>query len=45
MFQSRDEVRRVGDGLYLGLGAFGYTKWMRRPSPFLLEGPIAPFSD
>ncbi len=41
----RDEVRRVTDGLYLGVGTAGYTSWMRRPSPFLLEGPVAPFQD
>ena len=41
----RDEVRKVADGLYLGLGAVGYTRLMRRPSPFLLEGTVAPFAD
>lgn len=41
----RDEVRRVSPGLYLGLGVAGYTRLMRRPFPFLLEGPVAPFED
>lgn len=41
----RDEVRKVADGLYLGLGAVGYTRYMRRPSPFVLEGPVAPFAE
>lgn len=41
----RDEIRRVADGLYLGVGTAGYTRWMRRPFPFLLEGPVAPFQD
>lgn len=41
----RDEIRKVADGLYLGMGAVGYTRWMRRPSPFILEGPVAPFAD
>ncbi|MBW2529794.1 MAG: hypothetical protein JRI23_36795 [Deltaproteobacteria bacterium] len=41
----RDEVRKVADGLYLGLGTVGYGRWMRRPSPFLLEGPVSPFDD
>ena len=26
-------------------GIAGYTDWMRRPNPFLLEGPVAPFQD
>ncbi len=41
----RDEIRRLTDGLYLGLGIAGYADWMRRPNPFLLEGPAAPFRD
>lgn len=41
----RDEIRKVNDGLYLGVGVAGYTTWMRRPSPFLLQGPVAPFQD
>jgi len=41
----RDEVRKIADGVYLGLGAVGHTRLMRRPSPFLLEGPVAPFAD
>jgi hypothetical protein len=39
-----DEVRRLGDGRYLGLGRVGYTERQRRwLMPFLLEGPPEPF--
>lgn len=41
-----DEVRRVAPGLYLGVGRVGVGRWMRtRSYPFLLEGPVGPFSD
>jgi hypothetical protein len=37
-----DEVRRLEDGRYLGIGTLGFTKRMRMiPLPFLLEGPVA----
>lgn len=40
----RDEVRKVGEHLYLGIGRVGFTKWERRRLlPFLLEGPDRPF--
>ena len=45
MATMRDEVRRVAPGLYLGLGVVGYGRLMRRPAPFLMEGPVAPFVD
>lgn len=39
-----DEVRRVGPGLYLGIGTWGFSKGQRRiPLPFVLEGPVAPY--
>ncbi len=38
-----DEVRKVADGLYLGIGTWGLTESQRRiPLPFLLTGPQAP---
>ena len=41
-----DEVRRVAPGLYVGLGRVGFGSWMRtRLYPFMLEGPVGPFSD
>jgi hypothetical protein len=41
----RDEIRKVADGLYLGVGRLTYTRAAgRRLHPFLLEGPTAPFS-
>ncbi len=41
-----DEVRRVAPGLYLGVGRVGLGRLMRtRHYPFLLEGPVGPFSD
>lgn len=40
-----DEVRRVAPGLYLGIGTWGFTKAQRHiPLPFVLEGPVAPYS-
>ena len=40
----RDEVRKVAENLYLGIGRVGFTKWERRRLlPFLLEGPDRPF--
>lgn len=41
----RDEVRKIADGLYLGVGTVGWGRWMRRPSPFVLEGPVAAFAE
>jgi len=39
-----DEVRKVSEGLYLGIGRAGFTAAMRNElHPFILEGPIAPF--
>ncbi|AXI03667.1 hypothetical protein [Aquirhabdus parva] len=36
-----DEVRKVADGVYLGIGTWGFTRAQRQiPLPFLLEGPI-----
>lgn len=41
-----DEVRRVAPGLYVGIGRVGFGRWMRtRLYPFMLEGPVGPFSD
>ncbi|MBK7974521.1 MAG: hypothetical protein IPK07_14985 [Deltaproteobacteria bacterium] len=41
-----DEVRRVAPGLYVGLGRVGFGSWMRtRLYPFMLEGPVGPYSD
>jgi hypothetical protein len=40
----RDEIRRVAEGLYLGVGRMTYTRAAgRRLHPFLLEGPTASF--
>jgi hypothetical protein len=40
-----DEVRRVRQGLYLGLGTWGFTDRQRRvPLPFVLSGPVAPYA-
>lgn len=40
-----DEVRRVRQGLYLGLGTWGFTDRQRRvPLPFVLSGPTAPYA-
>jgi hypothetical protein len=39
-----DEVRKVGPGLYLGIGRAGFTqKHKAELHPFLLEGPVADF--
>jgi hypothetical protein len=41
-----DEVRRVAPGLYLGLGRISLGRFARmRLYPFLLEGPVGPYSD
>ena len=39
-----DEVRRVGSGLYLGIGTWGFSDRQRQiPLPFMLKGPVAPY--
>ena len=39
-----DELRKVGPGLYLGIGRAGFTKQQRDLlGPFILEGPVAEF--
>ena len=39
-----DELRKVGPGLYLGIGRVGFTKkQLGELHPFLLEGPVAEF--
>jgi len=39
-----DEVRRIAEDLYLGMGRAGFTERQRRHlMPFLLEGPPEPF--
>ncbi|MBI9077283.1 MAG: hypothetical protein JEZ02_17885 [Desulfatibacillum sp.] len=39
-----DEVRKVNDNLYLGVGTWGFTKKQRMiPLPFTLSGPPEPF--
>jgi len=39
-----DEVRKVGPGLYLGIGRVGFTeKQQATLRPFILEGPVAEF--
>lgn len=38
-----DELRKVKDGLYLGLGYAGETGHQKVLWPFMLEGPQAPF--
>jgi hypothetical protein len=39
-----DEVRRVDEGQYLGIGSVGFTSAQRRiPLPFMLCGPVAPY--
>ncbi len=39
-----DEVRRAGEGVYLGIGTWGFSdSRRRRPLPFLLTGPDAPY--
>ncbi len=41
-----DELRKVGPGLYLGIGRVGFTKkQLSELHPFLLEGPVAPFKN
>lgn len=40
----RDEIRKIADGLYLGIGRFTYSKKAgRKYSPFILEGPSAKY--
>ncbi|MGB9339583.1 MAG: hypothetical protein WCB63_10110 [Polyangiales bacterium] len=39
-----DEVRKISDGLYLGIGRTGFTEKARAElHPFTLEGPVAAF--
>lgn len=39
-----DEVRKISDGLYLGIGRTGFTEKTRAElHPFTLEGPVAAF--
>ena len=39
-----DEVRKIKDGFYLGIGTFVISNNIRlNPMPFILEGPVAPF--
>ena len=39
-----DEVRRLGDGRYLGIGTWGFSGKQRQVAlPFLLEGPVGPY--
>lgn len=39
-----DEVRRLDEGVYLGIGTWGFFEAQRRiPLPFLLTGPVAPY--
>ena len=40
-----DEVRRVEEGRYIGIGTLGFTDAQRRiPLPFLLRGPIGAYA-
>jgi hypothetical protein len=40
-----DEIRRVGPGLYLGIGTAGFIRAQRmRPMPFELMGPQSPYA-
>jgi hypothetical protein len=39
-----DEIRKLEDGLYLGIGTYGFTNKQRMiPLPFILRGPIGKF--
>lgn len=39
-----DEVRKINDNLYLGIGFWGYTRWQRNiPFFFALSGPPAAY--
>jgi hypothetical protein len=39
-----DEIRKIRDGFYLGLGTWGFSKKQRMiPGPFCLSGPIGEF--
>jgi hypothetical protein len=41
-----DEIRKISNDAYLGMGTWGYAGWQRqRPIPFLLTGPISPYRD
>jgi len=40
-----DEIRRLGEERYLGIGTAGFTDKLRHvPLPFLLTGPIRPYA-
>ncbi|MBL4703450.1 MAG: hypothetical protein JKY54_02955, partial [Flavobacteriales bacterium] len=40
-----DEIRKVEEGIYLGIGTVGFTKKQRMtPLPFCLIGPTSEFS-
>lgn len=39
-----DEIRKVSDGVYLGIGTYGFTDAQRRiPLPFLLTGSVGAY--
>lgn len=39
-----DEIRKVSDGVYLGIGTYGFTDTQRRiPLPFLLTGSVGAY--
>lgn len=38
-----DEIRRINDKLYLGMGGLGWSGGSLNPAPFLLVGPPAPW--
>lgn len=39
-----DELRRLQEGIYLGIGAACFAPWRRRlPFPFVLQGPVTPY--
>ena len=41
-----DEIRKIRDGLYLGIGTNGFTARQRMtPKPFTLSGPVRPYLD
>jgi len=41
-----DEVRKMREGLYLGIGTLGFTRKQRlKPRPFVLAGPTGPYCD
>lgn len=39
----KDEIRRINDKLYLGLGGLGWSGGSLNPAPFLLVGPPGPW--